>query len=93
MSDVATVSICITVLVALLIIHLMIKNGRGIKLSGKTKFGDFGIETSETLQNKVEALKQLETKAKEIPVKVESLEKIKAVKEKIYKKTILKEKE
>ena len=74
MSDVATVSICITVLVALLIIHLMIKNGRGIKLSGKTKFGDFGIETSETLQSKLEAVKQLETKAKEIPVKVESSE-------------------
>lgn len=50
MSDVSIISICVTVLVALLIIHLMIKGGKGFIFKGKTKIGDFeiGQEASKT---------------------------------------------
>lgn len=44
MSDVAIISICVTVLSALLIIRLFFKTGRAFKLEGKTKFGDFGVD-------------------------------------------------
>lgn len=74
MSDVAIISICITVLVALLIVHFIIRSGRGLKLSGKTKFGDFGLETSEILQNRVAEIKQVKTEPKNVPVQVQASE-------------------
>lgn len=62
MSDVAIISICVTVLVALLIIHLMIKGGKGFVFKGKTKIGDFeiGQEAHKTAT---------ESKSAEVPLK------------------------